>query len=89
LFDTNEPQAKWLIDHLIANAKKWTIVYFYFLPYSMGSHNSYNVTELFNLRVNIIPILEQYDVDFVLTGHRHSYKRSRLMKGHLGLEATI
>ncbi len=89
LFNTNGPQAKWLVEDLEANTKKWTIVYFHHPPYSMGSHNSDTESELVNLRLNIIPILEQYDVDLVLTGHSHSYERSRLMKGHLGLEATF
>ncbi len=89
LSDTSGPQAQWLVSDLAANDNKWTIVYFHHPPYTMGSHNSDLETELVLIRQNIVPILEQYDVDLVLTGHSHSYERSKLMKGHFGLENTF
>ena len=89
LSDLAGPQAQWLVQDLAANTKEWTIVYFHHPPFTMGSHNSDNETELRLIRENIVPILDQYDVDLVLSGHSHSYERSRLMKGHTGLESTF
>ena len=74
---------------LAANTKKWTIVYFHHPPYTMGSHNSDTESELVLIRQNIGPILEQYDVDLVLSGHSHEYERSKLMKGHFGFEPSF
>ena len=89
LFDLAGPQVQWLKQDLASNTKKWTIVYFHHPPYSMGSHNSDTELQMVKIRENIVPILEQYDVDLVLTGHSHSYERSKLMKGHFGMESTF
>ncbi|HJY21839.1 MAG TPA: hypothetical protein VJ279_03075, partial [Hanamia sp.] len=58
-------------------------------PYSMGSHNSDTETQMRKIRENFIGILERYGVDLVLCGHSHSYERSKLMKGHFGLQETF
>ncbi len=93
LFDDDEqsPQVIWLKQDLAMNDKEWTIVYFHHPPYTKGSHDSDNLAEygLVEMRQNIVPILEQYDVDLVLSGHSHSYERSRLMTGHLGLSSSF
>lgn len=90
LYNTAGPQVQWLIQDLQANTKEWTIVYFHHPPYTMGSHNSDTESDLRQIRQNlVVPILEQYNVDLVLTGHSHSYERSKLMKGHSGLESTF
>jgi hypothetical protein len=36
------------------------------------------------MRSNVLPVLEQFGVDLVLTGHSHSYERSMLIDGHYG-----
>lgn len=76
----------WLEQDLQANDKEWVICYFHQPPYSKGSHNSDDFWELFMLamRQNALPILEQYGVDLVLSGHSHVYERSKLIKGHYG-----
>jgi len=79
----------WLQADLAANTQLWTVVYFHHPPYSKGSHNSDSSTELVDMRNNIIPLLEQYGVDVVLSGHSHAYERSFFMKGHFGLENTF
>jgi acid phosphatase type 7 len=89
LYDVVSPQITWLKADLAANTQKWTILYWHHPPYTMGSHNSDSENELKFIRQNVVPILEQYKVDLVLCGHSHNYERSRLMKGHTGLEATF
>lgn len=89
IYDATSPQITWLKADLAANTQKWTILYWHHPPYTMGSHNSDNENELKFIRQNVVPILEQYKVDLVLCGHSHNYERSRLMKGHMGLEPTF
>ncbi|PSL23120.1 purple acid phosphatase family protein [Chitinophaga ginsengisoli] len=89
LYDTTGPQVQWVKRDLEANKnKQWVIAYWHHPPYTMGSHNSDNEMELVHIRENFIRILERYGVDMVLCGHSHDYERTRLMKGHYGMEAT-
>lgn len=86
---TGGNMATWLTNDLAANAQRWTVVYFHHPPYSLGSHNSDTESELIQMRTNIAPILENYKVDLVLSGHSHSYERSMMIKGHYGVESTF
>lgn len=89
LYDTAGPQVRWIKRDLEANRnKQWVVAYWHHPPYTMGSHNSDNEMELVHIRENFIRILERYGVDMVLCGHSHDYERTRLMKGHYGMEAT-
>lgn len=79
----------WLLQDLNQNKAKWTIVYFHHPPYSKGTHDSDTEQELIDMRNNIVPLLETFNVDLVLCGHSHVYERSFFMKGHFGLEADF
>ena len=81
--------ATWLRNDLAATAQTWLIAYWHHPPYSKGSHNSDTESELEQMRQNILPILEDYGVDLVLTGHSHSYERSFLLDGHYGTSDTL
>ncbi len=83
------PMYNWLNNDLAANTQRWTIVYVHMPPYSQGSHNSDTEHELKNIRTNIVPMLENYKVDLVLSGHSHINERSYLIKGHLGSSTTF
>ncbi|CAN5535369.1 hypothetical protein BH11BAC2_BH11BAC2_02840 [soil metagenome] len=83
------PMYTWLQSDLAANTQKWTIVYFHHAPYSKGTHNSDTDVELINMRQNIVPLLETFKVDLVLSGHSHTYERSYFMHGHYGVETTF
>lgn len=89
LYDTLGPQVQWIKQDLEANTQKWTIAYWHHPPFTMGSHNSDAETDLADIRANFIQILERYGVDLVLCGHSHSYERSKLMKGHYGMESSF
>lgn len=81
--------ANWLTQDLQNNTKDWLVVFFHHPPYSKGSHNSDTETKLIEMRVNFLPILENYGVDLVLCGHSHSYERSKFIDGHYGLSTTF
>ncbi len=92
---TTGAMATWLIadlEYAKANSK-WIIAYWHHPPYTKGSHNSDLTTDsgglMRDMRQNIVPILEQYGVDLVLTGHSHSYERSYLIDGHYGTSGTF
>lgn len=83
----------WLRSDLSANTKTWTIVIFHHPPYTKGSHDSDNVSDsggkMQYMRESVLPILEQYGVDLVMSGHSHSYERSFPLNGHYGNSSTF
>jgi hypothetical protein len=90
LYDTLGAQVQWIKADLAANKNKgWVVAYWHHPPYTMGSHNSDNETELVKIRTNFLQVLERLGVDLVLCGHSHDYERSKLMNGHYGNEASF
>jgi hypothetical protein len=85
----NTPMANWLRTDLESTSQEWIIVFFHHPPYTKGSHNSDTEQDLVAIRQNLVPILEDYGVDLVLSGHSHAYERSFLLKGHFGLSSTM
>jgi len=83
------PMLTWLQRDLAANTQQWVIAYFHHPPYSKGSHDSDAEIELMEMRQNAVPILENFGVDLVLSGHSHSYERSFLLDGHYGTSTTF
>jgi len=95
----NLNQVKWLKADLAATTKKWKIVFFHTPPYTKGSHDSdpklpyddWQKTdgELKIVRELLVPVLEQYKVDLIVTSHTHSYARSFLMQGVTGTPTRV
>lgn len=83
------PMLTWLQNDLAATAQPWIVAFWHHPPYSKGSHDSDVETELREMRQNALPILEDYGVDLVLSGHSHSYERSYLIDSHYGLSAQF
>lgn len=81
---TNSAMANWLRNDLAATKKTWIVAFWHHPPYSKGSHDSDLDVELRQMREVFVPILEEYGVDLVLSGHSHSYERSHLIAGHYG-----
>jgi len=88
-FNTNQKQ--WLTNDLAATTQDWIVAVFHHPPYTKGSHNSDNdgETGLKFMREQYLPILEAGGVDLTLSGHSHSYERSRFVKGHYGYSNTF
>jgi hypothetical protein len=90
---SNGVMAAWLRQDLNANTNHWLISFFHHPPYTFGSHSSDNGDgldfELVEMRENIVPILEAYGVDLVLSGHSHIYERSYLMYGHYSYSTNV
>jgi hypothetical protein len=84
-----EDMIQWLRADLSANKMKWIIAYFHCPPYSKGYHDSdknYNMTFM---REKVVPILEEFGTDLVLSGHDHDYERTYLLNGHYGISSTL
>jgi hypothetical protein len=58
----------------------WVIVFTHYPPFSGGTHDSDVDPELIQIRQNLVPLLDQYKVDLVVSGHSHDYQRTRLMR---------
>ncbi|MCC6219748.1 MAG: metallophosphoesterase family protein [Deltaproteobacteria bacterium] len=89
---TTGAMLRWLEADLQANDKEWLIAFWHHPPYSKGSHDSDNYSsnyQMFDMRENALPILEDYGVDLVLAGHSHSYERSYFLDGHYGTSDTL
>jgi predicted phosphodiesterase len=94
---TDSKMLNWLRRDLHKTKQQWLITVFHHPPYTKGTHNSDNPrdswSKLVDARENILPILEQYGVDLVLSGHSHMYERSYLINCHYGksdsLEASM
>ncbi len=89
LMDGKGLQFEWLERDLKANKLPWVIVYFHKPPYSKGSHDSDNESDMKRMRENVNPLFEKYRVDVVLAGHSHVYERTHPMRGHYGVNATF
>ncbi|WP_309640777.1 fibronectin type III domain-containing protein [Flavobacterium sp.] len=83
------PMHSWLTNDLAANTQRWTIVFMHYPPYTYGTHNSDTETTLIDMRTILVPLLESYHVDLVLTGHSHVNERSYLIKGHYDVASTF
>jgi len=85
--------ANWLRQDLKANQQPWLISLFHHPPYTKGSHNSDSHYDsrgrMFDMRENILPILERSGVDLVLSGHSHMYERSYLADCHYGTSDSL
>lgn len=86
---TNGAMLTWLENDIAATNQKWIIAYWHHPPYTKGSHNSDTEGALIDMRQNALPILENYGVDLVFSGHSHSFERSFLIDGHYGNSGTF
>lgn len=77
------PFTDWIEADLAANTQPWVIAYFHQPAHTAGSHLSSDAWEVYMkaMRENIVPILEEHNVDIIINGHSHVYERSVLMHG--------
>ncbi len=75
---------EWLVNDLSSTRADWIIAYLHHGPYTKGSHDSDYEREHLAVRDKLLPILENFGVDLILSGHSHAYERSHLIDGHYG-----
>ncbi len=86
---SNGAMITWLENDLAQSTQRWTIAFWHHPPYTKGSHDSDVETALIEMRQNALPILEDAGVDLVMSGHSHSYERSKLINGHYGFSPSF
>lgn len=82
-YSVGSAQYLWLQNELKCNDREWTFLFFHQPPWSNGWDISYNIplTPFYHyegnadMRNSIVPLFEQYHVDFVMNGHTHNYER--------------
>jgi len=83
----------WLELDLAATDKDWIIGIWHHPPYTKGHHDSDDPVDSggrsWEMRGNVLPMLDDYGVDLVLCGHSHSYERSFLLDGHYGTSGAV
>ncbi|NRA12856.1 MAG: metallophosphoesterase [Crocinitomicaceae bacterium] len=79
-------QYDWLVSELQCNHYQWLFLFFhhppwtnawsldYYIPFS--PYFLYQGNE--DMRTDLVPLFEEYNVDFVLNGHSHCYQRGKL-----------
>lgn len=75
--DLKNRQIEWLEKDLQNSTAEWNIILMHKSPVSNANH--YNDTEILALRKQVIPLIDKYNVDVVITGHDHYFFRSEPM----------
>jgi len=92
ILDSNIPytigtdQHNFFLDELKCNDRQWLFVAFHHPPWTNAWSPDYYIplTEYFlyqgneDMRTDLVPYFEQYNVDFVLNGHSHCYQRGEM-----------
>jgi len=84
--DLPKSQLKWLESDLQNSTAKWNIVLMHKSPVSNANH--YNDAEILALKEQVIPVIDKYNVDAVITGHDHYFFRSVPMTANGPAECT-
>jgi hypothetical protein len=89
--DYSSPMLDWLRADLAATTKKWKVVYWHQCPYSGQNNFTDDSIQRYCIatREHFNPIVEQYGVDLVLSGHDHNYQRTFLINGHYGYKNSF
>lgn len=73
--EINNSMLHWLDDDLRHTSQQWKIVVCHHPPYNAGDHGPDQ-----RVQAKVIPILETYGVQLVLSGHQHNYQRSKPLR---------
>jgi hypothetical protein len=68
----------WLENDLSATDKFWRIATLHHPPYAGGPNTGDPICAM--VREHLVPLLEKYGVQLVLSGHEHSYQRTRALR---------
>src|SRR5438045_9708005 len=69
---------EWLELDLNKTKQFWKIAFFHHPPYAVGPNQTGLVSSV--VRERIVPILEAYGVQLVMSGHEHSYQRTHSIR---------
>ena len=73
----NPPQVEWLEKELKSSTDEWKIAYFHHAIYSSARHHGSTAS----LKRAIEPLFIRYNVSVVMSGHDHTYERTKPQQG--------
>ncbi len=76
---------QWLDNDLARSRQFFRVVYFHHPPFASGFNEADPLSA--QVRARIVPVLDRHEVELVLTGHEHSYQRTRPMRGGVPVTA--
>lgn len=85
-YTTGSAQFNWMVDEFKCNDKKWLFIFFHQPPWTNAWSLDYYVpfSPYFlyqgdeDMRTDLVPEFEKYNVDFVVNGHSHCYQRGEM-----------
>ena len=80
LFSISLPQLKWLKNDMNGTDKDWKIVCMHKSPYTLGKDGKW--PDALYLSQSLTKVLDECDVDLVMSGHDHQYLRTKALKGN-------
>lgn len=86
MYPMSEAQRNWIINDLTNSTAQWKFLLLHRAVYSAGKN--INKPDTLAMRETIIEIVDQTDVDVVLSGHDHMYFRTKQVKGDAVCEDT-
>lgn len=86
MYPMTEAQRNWIMNDLNSSDAHWKILLMHRSPYSAGKN--INKPDTLIMRETIIDIVDNTDVDLVLSGHDHMYMRTYQCKGDAVCENT-
>lgn len=72
----DQSQVAWFEAALAASRARWKIVFMHVPAFSAGRHGPHPA-----LQQALVPLLDRFDVQMVITGHDHDYQRSVPIRG--------
>lgn len=85
-YSIGSDQHNWMLNELKCNDRQWLFMFFHQPPWTNAWSLDYWIpfTDYYqyqgnvDMRTDLVPYFEQYNVDFVLNGHSHCYQRGEL-----------
>lgn len=80
LVSISDSQLKWLRNDMNSSAADWKIVFMHKSPYSLGKDGKW--PDAIYLQDSLTKVLDECNVDMVMSGHDHQYLRTKSLKNN-------
>jgi len=80
LLSVSLAQLKWLKNDMNSTDKDWKIVFMHKSPYALGKDGKW--PDALYLQESLTKVLDECNVDLVMSGHDHQYLRTKPLKGN-------
>ena len=84
MYPMSQAQRNWLVNDMTNSSAMWKILLMHRSIYSAGKN--INKPDTVIMREVLLPIIDELDIDLVLSGHDHMYMRTAQVKGDARVE---